>query len=222
MSSHRLPNKVLADLGGRPLLAYTVERLQRCTAISGITIATSDHPEDEPVAALAARLGVRTTRGPLDDVLARFIAAARAATAEAVVRVSGDSPLIDPAVVDRVVARFQDGGCDLATNVHPRSFPKGQSVEVITRAALERAAAATTDPEDHEHVTRYFYRHTDVFRIRNVAAPRDLSAVQFSVDTEADLTLVRRMVGAMDRPHWTYGLDELLALRDAIAAPARA
>lgn len=209
----------MAEVAGRPLLAYTVERLQRCENVAAVVIATSSRPEDDRVAALGDRLGVRVHRGPLDDVLGRFVDAARALGAEAAVRVSGDSPLIDREIVDRVIEQFRAGPCDLATNVFPRSFPKGQSVEVVTLAALERVASASDDAEDREHVTRFFYRHPEDFRIRNVAAGRDLADVQLAVDNAEDLALVAAMIARMTRPHWEYGLDELLALRRP-ASPA--
>lgn len=202
------------------MLAYTVERLQRCRTVQDVALATSTQPEDDRVAALGERLGVRVYRGPLDDVLGRFVGATRALGATAVVRISGDSPLIDPQIVDRVVEQFLARPSDLATNVFPRSFPKGQSVEVATLAALERAASATSDPEDREHVTRYLYRQPKAFAIRNVACDRDLSDIQLSVDTDDDLTLVARMIAAMTQPHWHYGLDELLALRERAGAAA--
>jgi spore coat polysaccharide biosynthesis protein SpsF len=198
------------------MLAYTVERLRRCHTVRDVVLATSHRPDDDRVAALGERLGVSVHRGPLEDVLTRFVDAARVCGASAVVRISGDSPLIDPAVVDRVVARFLAAPCDLATNVFPRSFPKGQSVEVVTLAALERAAAATQDPEDREHVTRHFYRHAAAFKIENVAFDRDASAIQLSVDTDDDVALVARILAAMTRPHWEYGVEEVIALRSRL------
>lgn len=211
-SSRRLPDKVLLELAGRPMLAYTVERLRQCRTVRDVVLATSDRSDDDRVAALGERLRVPVYRGALDDVLARFSAAARAFDAPAVVRISGDSPLIDPEVVDRVVNRFLAAACDLATNVFPRSFPRGQSVEVIALAALERAAAAAVDLEDREHVTRYFYRHPDAFRIENVAFDRDASGVQLSVDTADDLAFISRILASMTRPHSEYGVEEVLAM----------
>lgn len=218
ISSRRLPGKVLAQICGKPLLAFAIERLQRCPSVAGVTVATSDRPEDDAVEELALRVGASVLRGSLDDVLERFVTLGRAADAGPLVRVSGDSPLIDPAIVERVVQRFFDEPCDIATNVWPRSFPKGQSVEVMTVAALERAQTRTFDPEDREHVTRFFYRNAAEFRICSVIMQPDLSAVQLSVDEPADLELVRRIVAAMSRPHWTYGLDDVLALRAQVLA----
>jgi spore coat polysaccharide biosynthesis protein SpsF len=216
VSSRRLPGKVLAEVSGRPLLACTLERLQRCRTLADIVVATSWAAEDDRIEALARKLSVPVHRGPLDDVLGRLVGAARARQAGAVVRISGDSPLIDPGLVDRVVGRFLVDPCDVVTNVFPRSFPAGQSVEVVATAALEEAAAATSDPGDREHVTRYFYRHPGAYTIRNVASDRDLSRVQLAVDTADDLALTTRIFAAMDQPHWEYGLDEILAIRERV------
>ena len=219
-SSQRLPGKVLLEIAGRPLLAYTIERLRQCRTVREVAIATSTQPEDDRIAMLGEDLGVHVHRGPLDDVLARFCAAARAFNATAVVRISGDSPLIDPEIVDRVVEVFLSAPCDLASNVFPRTFPKGQSVEVATVAALERIAIATADPEDREHATRYFYAHPEAFAIRNLACDRDLSEIQLSVDTPDDFALVARMISSMKQPHWHYGLNELLSLRKSAGLAA--
>src|SRR6185312_7877584 len=108
--------------------------------------------------------------------------AAKAAGFDALVRVNGDSPLLDPALVAEGVALFRAGGADLVTNVRPRSFPKGQSVEVIAVAALAAAMAETRDPADREHVTPFLYAHPERFRIRNFAAPRPRPDLQLSVD----------------------------------------
>jgi len=95
-----------------------------------------------------------------------------------------------------------------------RSFPKGQSVEVISVDALRRAASQTDDAEDREHVTRYFYRHPEQFRIRNFKREGDAADIQLSVDTPADFQMFEQIVAAMERPPAEYGLDEILALRE--------
>jgi spore coat polysaccharide biosynthesis protein SpsF len=212
MSSRRLPGKVLMNVAGRPMLAWLVERLRCCRNLSACAIATSVDPSDDPIASLATRLGVPVVRGNLGDVVARFLAAADALEVEAFVRVNGDSPLLDPALVDRAVSCFAAGAFDLVTNVHPRSFPKGQSVEVLRVAALRNLATQTVDRDDREHVTRYFYRCADRFSILNFACDDDLSDVQMSVDSPQDFLAFERVAGAMERPQWEYGFRELVEL----------
>ena len=211
-TSRRLPGKVLRAVAGKPLLEYLLERLERCRLVTEVFLATSDDPSDDELASLCARLGVAVYRGSLNNVVARFLALARKHNLASFVRVNGDSPLLDPAIVDRGVALFDTQACDLVTNVFPRTYPKGQSVEVVSTAALERVAALSADPEDLEHVTRYFYGHPDEFRITNFAYGLDAGGVQLSVDSAEDLARLELMVGRMTRPHWDYGLDELLSL----------
>lgn len=218
MSSTRLPRKVLQPVAGRPLLGYLLERLALARTPGAIVVATSDQPEDDPIAELAGELGVQVHRGPLADVAARFAAVAERFELDAVARVSGDSPLFDPAVVDRAVELFGSGDWELVTNVFPRSFPVGQSIEVLSRAALERVLAATTDADDREHVTRHVYANPDEFRILNFSHERDESAVRLAVDSPEDLARIERIVAAMSAPHVEYGLAELLRLeRDTSA-----
>jgi spore coat polysaccharide biosynthesis protein SpsF len=90
-------------------------------------------------------------------------------------------------------------------------------VEVIAVEALRRASADTQDSQDREHVTRYFYRHPDRFRIRNFKRERDAAAIQLSVDSAEDFEMFARLIAAMRRPPAEYGLDEILALRESCA-----
>jgi spore coat polysaccharide biosynthesis protein SpsF len=210
-SSVRLPGKVLREVRGKPLLQYLVERLRHAASLDRLVLATSDDPSDDAVAALGSKLGLSVVRGPLDDVVGRFLLAATRCGLRALVRVNGDSPLLDPALVDRAVELFEAGGVDLVTNTFPRSFPKGQSVEVISVAALERAAASH-DPEDREHVTRFFYRHPEQFRIANFTRTAYAGDLQLSVDTADDLRSFERLLDRLDRPHWEVGVERLIGL----------
>jgi len=190
MSSARFPGKVLAPFRGRPLLASVVERVAR--AVPAVVVATSEDPSDDPLAAYAPKLGVDVFRGPLDDVLGRFQGAARAFPCEAFVRISADSPWMDPDVLRRVLAEFRED-LDLATNVHPRTFPKGHSVEVLRTSTFLAIDAAALTPEQREHATLVYYQSPGRFRLRNVSsADPALAAKNFCVDTLEDL---RRLEG---------------------------
>jgi spore coat polysaccharide biosynthesis protein SpsF (cytidylyltransferase family) len=218
MSSARLRGKVLAPVAGRPLLGYLLERLALARRPGFTVVATSDEPEDDAVAALAADAGVRVHRGPLADVAGRLAAVAARFELDALVRVSGDSPLLDPAIVDRGIELYEAGDVDLVTNVFPRSFPVGQSVEVMSRGALERVLAETSGPEDREHVTSWIYANHERFRIVNFGHERDESAIRLAVDSDEDLRRIERIVAAMSAPHTEYGLLELLRLEREGAA----
>lgn len=213
-SSRRLPGKVLIPLHGRPMLAFTLERLQSVDRLDEILIATSTDRSDDPVAAFARAQGTHCWRGPLDDVLGRVHGAATGCSADAVVRISADSPLIDPAVVRTAVELYCDQAPDLVTNVHPRSFPKGQSVEVLSLSALERLAREATQPSDREHVTSYAYSHSERFDIRNFCAMRPRPELQMSVDTATDLERAAALLSASNGGFPT--VDRLIDLVDEL------
>lgn len=212
VSSTRLPGKVLSPVLGKPMIVYLIERLERCRSLDGIVLATSGRREDDALAELGARLGLPCVRGPLEDVAGRFAEVLRHRPMAAFVRVNGDSPLLDPALVDRVVDLYGSAEVDLATNVFPRSFPPGQSVEVVRARTFLETLSAMDAGEDREHVTRYFYRNAEKFRIANFGASVPCPAVHMAVDTPADRDRLERCLARLERPHWEYGLDALLAL----------
>lgn len=218
LSSRRLPGKVLLPLHGRPMLSYTIERLQSAN-LDEIVIATSTDSSDDPVVNFAQQVGVSCWRGELEDVLGRVCSAATSQRADAVVRISGDSPLVDPEIVRSAISIFLNDAPDLVTNVFPRSFPKGQSVEIISRAALERLHVEATQLQDREHVTRYAYLHHDRFKIRNFSASRLRPELQLSVDTLDDFERVAALIAASQGTKDFPTVDQLIDLTDAMATP---
>lgn len=214
MSSARLPGKVLRPLAGRPALEYLLERLARARTIERVIVATSTDPSDDPIAAFCAERGVPCVRGPHDDVAARFAEVAEAEGLDAFVRVTGDSPLLDQRLVDHAVEEFASGSFDLVTNVFPRTFPHGQSVEVVSVAAFATALEAIRSDE-REHVTLVFYRQPERFRIHNFRATAAANGVTLALDTEEDAARLDALLTAMDRPHWEYAYDELVGLAEA-------
>lgn len=216
MSSQRLPGKVLTPLDGRPMLGLVLERLEHARLPDVIVVATSDEPDDDAVANFCAARGTTVSRGSLDDVAGRLLVAAEAESLDAVVRVSGDSPFLDQALVDEAVELQRSTGADVVTNVHPvRTFPPGESVELLTLDALRRAITLSEEPGDREHVTPPVYRHADRFRIEPFSSPEDLSAVRLTVDEPAHAELAESILRRMERPHWRYGWREIASLAES-------
>ena len=212
MSSSRLPGKVLADLGGVPVLQRVVDRLKRCRQLESVVVATSVDPSDDPVAAAAS---VPTVRGPLDDVLERYRIALAEHPCDAVVRITADCPVIDPAVVDDVVARWREGDEAYVANViEPRTFPKGMDTEVVTADALAQAAAEATSAHDREHVTPFIRDRPDRFPQAAVTHDPPLGHLRMTLDTPEDLRALRDLVA---RTGPDAGLEELV---EALQGPA--
>jgi spore coat polysaccharide biosynthesis protein SpsF len=198
------------------MLTYTLERLASVARLDETVIATSADRSDDAVATFAEACGIPCWRGSLNDVLGRLRDAAVARGADAVVRISGDSPLIDPAIVGTAVELYLDGHADLVTNVFPRSFPIGQSVEVLSRGALERLVIEANEAEDREHVTRYAYAHPDRFVIRNFSAARPRPDLQLSVNTAADFERTAALIGATGQSTAFASVDRLVDLAEAL------
>ena len=197
--STRLPGKVLLPVGGRPMLAFMLERLAG-THVDQLVVATSTDVRDDAVADAASAAGVAVVRGSESDVLARFVAALDAYPADVVVRLTADCPLIDPALVDEVVTARAASGADYASNTLVRTYPDGLDVEVLTAAALRTAAAEATDPAEREHVTPFVYRRPDRFHLLAVVGPESLGHERWTVDTAEDIERVRAIVAHLDDP----------------------
>lgn len=215
VSSTRLPGKVLAPILGQPMLARQIERLRRATTIDKLVVATSDEATDNSVATLCSSLGVPCFRGNLKDVLARFHGASIAhGPAEHIVRLTGDCPLADPAIIDRVVRHHLASGADYTSNALQPTWPDGLDVEVMRTTALQRAFAEARQPSEREHVTPYLYKHPELFRIEHVRAARDLSSLRWTVDEPADLTFVTEVYAALYPNNPAFDTAAVLDLLD--------
>jgi spore coat polysaccharide biosynthesis protein SpsF len=190
MGSRRFPGKVLAPFRGEPILLHVVRATR--AAVPDVVVLTSTDASDDPVAAYVASIEVPCFRGPRDDVFERFRLALAVHPADWIVRICGDSPLLDAEIVRSVVDEIADG-IDVVTTVRPRTVAAGQAAEAIRAETLLSVDATELSADDREHVLPFFYRNPDRFTIRNVnfddpeAAERRLV-----VDTLEDLERLER------------------------------
>jgi spore coat polysaccharide biosynthesis protein SpsF len=199
MSSSRLPGKVMADLVGAPMILRQIERVRRAKRLDQIVVATSSQASDDVLVTALLVEGMAVYRGPLDDVLARFIGAMDAfAGHETVVRLTADCPLADPALIDQTLDLHQASKADYTSNTpQRRSYPKGLDVEVIKASVLRQAAAETADPYEREHVTPFIYRRPERFKITGLEQHAAEGEVRWTVDRPDDLDFVRAVYGAL-------------------------
>jgi len=210
MASSRLPGKVLLDIAGQPMLAHVVERTRRATTLAEVVVATTNDPDDDPIAAFCAARDYPFHRGSTHDVLDRFV------------RITADCPVIDPEVIDKTVTAFlgvsglpaaasKDGTTptptgrptsvpfpyDFVANRLPppwgRTYPIGLDTEVCTFAGLELAWKEATQPHQREHVMPFFYEQPQRFRILLVNHDKDYGSLRWTVDTPEDLALLRHI-----------------------------
>jgi len=223
MTSSRLPGKVLAEAEGRPMLELMVERLKFVPELDEIVIATTVNTKDDAVEALAKRLGVGCWRGSEDDVLVRVLDAATAHKADVIVELTGDCPLIDPAIVSRVIRRYRELGADYVSNCLEVTFPSGMETQVFARDILADVARRTSDPVDHEHVSYFIYRHPELFSLGNVPAEgiEARTDLRLTLDEPADLALIREVFAALRPKRKDFSLGDIVRFLDdnpAIAA----
>jgi spore coat polysaccharide biosynthesis protein SpsF (cytidylyltransferase family) len=195
------------------MLAHIIERVSRATLVDRVVVATTDGTIDDEVASLALESGAGVTRGPEDDVLTRYVLAAREHGADVIVRITADCPLTDPAVVDTVIRARNDHGADYASNVEPPTYPEGYDCEVFTRACLVRIDQEATLAYEREHVTVRVREHLGDFQTAYVAHLPDLSWMRLTVDVPADLERVARLLDALP-PSPPPDLDAVVAAFD--------
>ncbi len=214
MRSSRLPGKVLKPILGRPMLALMIERLQRARTVDNIVIATTVNAADDPIVALAEELEVDYFRGSEDDVLARVLGAARHFNADVIVETTGDCPVIDPAILDKVVSDYRIGGADFVSNNLEYTTPRGTDVRVFSTEALAEVDCITNDPADREHVSLYFWEHPEKYRLRNVRTefPPEVAALRLTVDTPEDFELIRQIYEALYPTKPDFTLADILEL----------
>ncbi|MBT4427829.1 MAG: aminotransferase class III-fold pyridoxal phosphate-dependent enzyme [Rhodospirillaceae bacterium] len=203
MGSSRLPGKVLQDLGGRPALEWVVCAARAVPGIEEVAIATSDAAGDDQLAEWCAGAGVACVRGSEQDVLARYADAIRQLDARIVMRLTADTPFLDPAVCGQVLWLFESSGADYASNVDPTVWADGLDCEVFSADALLAAAEAASRPFEREHVTPYLRHNRRRFSVRGLPCPfAGLQRENWALDTPQDLQFLRAVAAHLptDRP----------------------
>jgi spore coat polysaccharide biosynthesis protein SpsF len=211
MGSSRLPGKVLAPLGGRSLLAQCIERLL-AARVGEVLVATTMRPEDEAVVAEATAAGVAVTRGPVDDVLGRFVGALDGWTGPYVVRATADNPFVDFDGPARLL-RLLDAGYAIE-----EGLPVGAAVEAMRVEILREAGELASTPYEREHVTPFIRQSVDRYAVVGAPAPFELRrpSLRLTVDTRQDLQFVRSLVEQSDDAA-LLPLGQVIALADRFA-----
>ena len=212
MGSIRFPDKVMRPICGTPMIGLLLKRLAKAKRIDQIVLATSEDQRNEPLAKYVRELGYLVYQGSEDDVLDRYYRAAKETKADTVVRITGDCPLIDPVLVDAVIARFLGSGVDYASNVSPATYPDGLDTEVFSYRALETAWKQAKEPHQREHVTP-FIRASDKFSQVNVSNAENLSNERWTVDEPEDFEVMRKVFEHF-HPRRDFGWLEVAALRN--------
>ena len=214
MGSTRLPGKVLMEAFDKPMLELMVERLRRVPSLDGIVIATTVNAPDDPIVALARRIGVDWHRGSEMDVTARLLGAADEHAIDVIVETTGDCPLIDPAAVEDCIRAYLESGVDYVSNVLERAYPIGMDTQVFATEVLKDVDKRTHDPFDREHGAVFIYRNLDLYTVKNVPAPPELTdpELRLTLDTPEDYELITRVFDELYPGNPAFDLADILAL----------
>jgi len=193
MGSTRLPGKVLKKVCGKPLIEILLHRLSRAKKIDKIILATSVSKENDSLTETVEKLGFEVFRGSEDDVLDRYYEAAKPYSLEAVVRITGDCPIIDPQLVDEVIGLYQENKVDYVSNTEPSTYPDGLDTEVFSFIALETAYNKAEESFEREHVTP-FIRTNGQFKLANYSNEIDLSGERWTVDEPEDFEVIENII----------------------------
>jgi len=190
-NSKRFNNKVLYKIYNKPIIWHVISKIKKSKNVKKIIIATSNQKSDDKLIKYLKSIKINYFRGNLNNVAKRLCDAAEKNKAKFFIRISADSPLIDPAIIDKAIKIFnsQKKKYDIITNVFPRSYPKGQSVEIIKTAKL-RYFLSKFNKEQKEHVTKYFYKNYKNFMIKNFMSVKNKAKIKLAIDTKNDLKLI--------------------------------
>jgi len=197
--STRLPGKVLMKIEGKPLLHIHLQRLKESKLITDMVVATTTNDEDEAICEIATECGFHFYRGFVNDVLDRFYQAAQPFQPDWVVRVTSDCPLLDAALVDKVISHAVNNDLDYCSNVLEPSYPDGQDVEICKYAALKTAWTDAKQTSEREHVTPYIWKNStfkggSLFKSDNFSEGYNYGHLRMTVDEASDFEVIKALI----------------------------
>lgn len=210
MGSTRLPMKMMKLLCGKPLIWHVIHRVKQAKLVDRVMLATSEDKDNIVLVNEAKKYGIDTFIGNEEDVLDRYYQCAKEFMAEAIVRITGDCPLIDPKLIDEVISLFNKNSVDYASNIHPPTYPDGMDVEVFSLHALERAWREAQVKSEREHVTPYIWKNKELFKCVNLKNDEDLSGLRLTVDEKEDLIFLNKLLEKIDSNE--YYLEEIVKI----------
>lgn len=188
-SSNRLKNKILLKVKNKPLIWHVVNSVQKSKNVKKIIVATSKDKSDDYLVKYMKKNRMNYYRGSLNNVAERLCTVAEKNKSKFFLRINGDSPLLDKRIIDQSIKLFKKlkfNEFDLITNIFPRTFPSGQSVEIIKTSSLRKILKFKLSILNQEHVTRYFYKKSKDFKIKNFVSSLTFEKKKYSIDTIQD------------------------------------
>jgi spore coat polysaccharide biosynthesis protein SpsF len=211
-SSTRFPNKVFADLCGKPLIWHVFNRIQSSRFINSFILSTTNNELDNSLVDWAKDNNTLYFRGDENNVLKRYFDTAKYYKADIIVRITSDDPFKDIEIIDNVISLLIINELDFAYNNNPPTFPEGMDVEVFTFDALEKAYFQCNDDFEKEHVTQFFHKNVKLFNMKNLSFKENLSNYRWTIDTKLDFEMTRLVYNKLYNVNKIFKMNDILNL----------
>ncbi|MBU0660587.1 glycosyltransferase family protein [Patescibacteria group bacterium] len=214
MGSTRLPQKALLKIHKKTAIEWIKYRLSFCKEVDQVVLSTSDTAENDPLEILAGELGLGIYRGKEADLVDRLYQTAKKFNADAIVRVTGDCPLIDPHIVDTLIGVYRTniGEYDHITNIFPPTYPDGLDIEVMPFSTLDRLNTEVDNSLYREWITTTIMEQPDKFRIKNISYTKNMSYLRMTLDYIEDLELIEQILIRLHQEGKVFFLEDILEL----------
>lgn len=211
MGSTRLPGKVLLPLNGKPVLEFVVRRASAAARVARVIVATSDLPGDDEIEKWCKENDVPCVRGSSDDVLARYLRAEQQYPCENIVRITADCPLVDPGIIDSLLALHEATQSDYTSNEVPPTFPVGFDSEVVKAEVLRNVGQIATLKSHREHVTLYVRENTDKFKVTNLdSAIAGAKQIRLTLDRVEDYEVLKALIEKLPADEMLFSFYQIL------------
>lgn len=214
MGSTRLPGKVLLPLEDRSVLEWVITRVSASSLVDDVVVATTISPDDLEIVKLCATIGVRVYCGSEDNVLDRYYQAGRLLTADHVLRITADCPLIDPKVIDDVVSTHLESDADFTCNTITVSYPDGLDTEIFKFKALKDSWEGATLKTEFEHVTPFVKSRPEMYRLINISYKEDLSNKRWTLDNAEDYEFLKIVFNNVYYGNPLFNMQDILTFLD--------
>lgn len=225
MGSTRLPGKIMLPILDKPVLEHLINRVKKSSNIDEIIVATSINKNDDIIEKFCKSQKIKCFRGSENDVLLRYFEAAKKFSIDIIVRLTSDTPLLDPKVIDKVIIKYNEKKYDFVSNFFPlpRTYPDGYNVEVFSMKLLEQTNIEAKKPSDREHVTTFITMQPNKFKKYRVDSEKDLSKYRLNLDYKEDFELIKSVLEKLGKKtdlddiiNWLDKHPEILKLNSHI------
>ena len=205
MGSSRLHGKVLKKLGNSSVLDFLIYRLSKSSSIDDIVIATSTNDVDQEICDHFQGTNINVFRGSEEDVLSRYVDAAKKYKADIIVRITGDCPFVDPDLVDDCVNKIKGTNIDYVSNCNKvtNPLPDGFDVEVFTMKSFLLLQKISITSAYKEHVT-FGYFKTNLFLTESIEYNQNFGHFRLTLDYKEDYIVISKLAKKMKSDFWGW------------------